>query len=458
MSTLDHFESIPHQNLTEETYLAILDALATEPRSLERLLANLHPADIADLLERLPRQDRAAILGHIPYEHLGDVVAELDEGVQEHILKMLRPEEVRHAIAELESDDAADMAQMVEDITDENGPDAAELIDDRKAKFLLEYEDDTAGGMMQVEVVTALPNRSVSDVLTYLRDNAEDLPNHPGSVFVVDARRKLLGSISLHRLVKAPLEAGLTSIMRKDPLTVTPETSVEEVIRIFEKYDLHNLPVVSPRMELLGRITIDDVLDAVQAQASHRQSAAVGIDESEDLFSPTIETVRHRLPWLGINLLTAVAAAAVIALFETSIAQLTTLAILMPIVASMGGNATTQTQTVIIRGLALGQITKQNAVALLKKEFMAGGYVGTLLALVMAVAVGLLYSNWMLALVIALATVSNHLIAAVGGWATPLILKKYNYDPAIATGVITTTFTDVGGFFVFLGLASLLLM
>jgi magnesium transporter len=241
-------------------------------------------------------------------------------------------------------------------------------------------------------------------------------------------------------------------------LTVTPETPVREVIQIFEKYDLHTLPVVSPRMELLGRIMIDDVLDAVQATAAHRQAAAAGVDESEDLFAPPTETVRHRLPWLGINLLTAVAASAVIALFETSIAQLTTLAILMPIVASMGGNATTQTQTVIIRGLALGQITKQNAFALLKKEFMAGGYLGTILALVMAVAVGLLYSNWMLALVIGMATIANHLIAALGGWVTPLILRKYNYDPAIATGVITTTFTDVGGFFVFLGLASILLL
>jgi magnesium transporter len=159
-----------------------------------------------------------------------------------------------------------------------------------------------------------------------------------------------------------------------------------------------------------------------------------------------------------VNLVTAIMAAAVIALFEGTIAQLTTLAVLMPIVTSMGGNATTQTQTVIIRGMALGQITKQNALSLLRKEFMAGGYVGTILAFAMAAGVGLLYQNWMLALVIALATLANHLIAAAAGWVTPLMLKKYNYDPAISTGVITTTFTDVGGFFVFLGLASLLLM
>ena len=459
MTTIKHYEDTPHHKLTEDAYLAVLKALQHEPRTLGRLLADIHPADVADLLERLPRNERATILSHIPYEHLGDVIAELEEGVQSHVLGLLRPEEVRHAIAELESDDAADMAQRVEDISDASGPDAEDLIDDRQNRHLLEYDAETAGGMMQLEVMTALPHQTAGDVLMYLRDNAEETPNNPGTIFVVNERRKLLGTVSLHRLVKAPLAANMEAIMRREPLTVTPNVSGEEIIQIFEKYDIHNLAVVSEmRHELLGRITIDDVLDAVQANAAYVQAAAAGVDESEDLFAPASETTRHRLPWLGVNLLTAIMAAAVIALFETSIAQLTTLAVLMPIVASMGGNATTQTQTVIIRGMALGQITKQNALQLLKKEFLAGGYVGSILALVMAVGVGLLYQNWMLAVVIALATVANHLIAAAAGWFTPLLLKRFKYDPAISTGVITTTFTDVGGFFVFLGLATLLLL
>lgn len=453
-----HYEDQPHIKLTEEAYLSVLRALASEPESLGRLLADIHPADIADLLERLPRHERSSILNHIPYEHLGDVVAELEEGVQAHVLKLLRPEEVRHAIAELESDDAADMAQVVEDTTDDNGPDAEDLIDDGDTKQLLSYAEDTAGAMMQLEVFTAKPTQTATEMLAYLRENADEISNNPGTLFVVDEQEKLLGTVSLHRLVKAPLAARLDTIMRREPLTVNPNTSGDEVIQIFEKYDLHNLAVVEVDGTLLGRITIDDVLDAIQANAAYVQAAAAGVDETEDLFAPITETTRHRLPWLGINLLTAIAAAAVIALFEDSIAKLTTLAILMPIVASMGGNATTQTQTVIIRGLALGQITKQNAAALLKKEFLAGGYIGTILALIMALGVGLLYSNWMLALVIALATIANHLIAAAAGWFTPLILKRFNYDPAISTGVITTTFTDVGGFFVFLGLATILLL
>lgn len=453
-----HYEDQPHIKLTEEAYLSVLRALANEPEALGRLLADIHPADIADLIERLPRHERGIILNHIPYEHLGDVVTELEEGVQAHVLKLLRPEEVKHAIAELESDDAADMAQVVEDITDDNGPDAVDLLSDGGTKQLLSYDEDTAGAMMQLEVVTAKPTQTANEVLGYIRDNGEEMPNNPGTIFVVESSGKLAGTVSLHRLVKAPLTASMESIMRREPLTVNASAPVDEVITIFEKYDLHNLAVVEVDGTLMGRITIDDVLDAIQANAAYVKAAAAGVDENEDLFAPVAETTRQRLPWLGINLLTAIAAAAVIALFEDSIAKLTTLAVLMPIVASMGGNATTQTQTVIIRGLALGQITKQNAWALLKKEFMAGGYIGTILALVMAAGVGLLYSNWMLALVIALATVANHLIAALGGWFTPLILKRFRYDPAISTGVITTTFTDVGGFFVFLGLATLLLM
>jgi magnesium transporter len=394
---------------------------------------------------------------------LGDVLAELDEGVQEHVLSVLAPEEIRHALADLDSDDAADLAQKADDTLDyelgiEGTPSEGNLLSDHQSKRLLHYEADTAGGLMQVEVVTALPSRTVAEMQDYLRANRNELPANPGSVFVVNEHRKLLGTISQSKLLKSDPSAFLPDIMRRDPVTLAPEMPQAHVVKVFEKYDLNNVAVVNKKGQLLGRINIHDILDVVIADSARQTARAAGVDETEDLFAPATETVRHRLPWLGINLLTAVAASAVIALFETSIAQLTTLAVLMPIVASMGGNATTQTQTVIIRGLALGQITRQNAFELLKKEFMAGGYVGTLLALVMAAGVGLLYQNWQLAAVIAGATVANHLIAAAAGWATPLILKRYNYDPAIATGVITTTFTDVGGFFVFLGLATLVLL
>lgn len=458
MSQVTHYEDMPHQGLTEQVYVAILEALENAPQKLGPLLNDLYPADVANLLERLPRHQRQAVLNNIPFEHVADVLSELDEGVKEHVVQLLGPEEVRLAISELESDDAADLAQTAEEVADETGPDAEDLLQDRQQKYLLEYGPETAGGHMQLEVVTALPHQTVGEVIEYLRSEDEDIPDNPGTIFVVNEGRKLLGTVSLHRLIRAPSAARLEVIMRRTPLTIGPNAPEDEVVDVFEKYDIHNLAVVTPRSELLGRITIDDVLDMVQEKASRQQARAAGVDESEDLFSPATQTTRTRLPWLIVNLVTAIMAAAVIALFESSIAKLTTLAILMPIVASMGGNATTQTQTVIIRGLALGQITPQNAWELLKKEFMAGGFLGTILALIMALGTWLLYKNPMLALVIALATVANHFIAAFGGWVTPLILKRYKFDPAIATGVITTTFTDVGGFFVFLGLATLLLL
>lgn len=453
-----HYDDMPHRGLTEEAYLTCLNVLENGGGRLEPLLQDLHPADIADLIERLPRHHRSKLLEFIPAEHVGDVINELEEGVKEHVLQLLEVDEVRDALVDLESDDAAHIARTVEEIGDESGPDAVELLSDHQQKRLLNYDPDSAGGIMQVEVVTASPSHTVSQTLEYLRDNEDDLPTKPGTVFVVDDHRHLVGTVSLSRLVRMPLTAALRDIMRREPLTVHPEEKQQNVVKMFEKYDIHNLAVVNSKNQLLGRITIDDVLDVVLSDNARTQARSAGLDETEDLFSPTLETTRHRLPWLIINLGTAVLAASVIAMFEASIAKLTTLAVLMPIVASMGGNATTQTQTVIIRGLALGQITRQNAWELLRKEFMVGGYVGTILALAMALGAWLLYGNPMLALVIALATVANHAIAAFAGWMTPLILRRYNYDPAISTGVITTTFTDVGGFFVFLGLATLLLL
>lgn len=453
-----HYVNTPHRGLTDDAYIEILVALDATPEKLGKLLSDLHPADIADLIERLPRDHRQTVLANVPPEHLGDVVTELEEGVQEHILQLLHPDEVKQVINDLESDDAADIAQVVEDLSDDEDLEAEDLLDDHQHKHLLDFEPDTAGSLMQLEVAAALPTDTVTQVLEHLRSNDEHIPENPGTVFVVDKRRKLLGTVSLNRLVKAPLKAKLEDVMRKSPLVVQPEQPSDDVVKIFEKYDIHNLAVINKRGQLLGRITIDDILDTVMDDAAWRQSAAAGVDSSEDLFAPPLETTRTRMPWLIVNLGTAIMAAAVIAMFENSIAQLTTLAVLMPIITSMGGNATTQTQTVVIRGLALGQITPQNAWQLFKKEAMVGTYNGMLLAFIMAVGAGVLYGNIMLAVVIALATVANHLIAAFAGWATPLVLKKYKYDPAISTGVITTTFTDVGGFFVFLSLATLMLL
>ncbi len=456
-----HYEDTPHHGLTDDAYIEILvalDADPSDPVQLAHLLERLHPADIADLIERLPREHREAVITNTPPEHLSEVISHLEEGVKEHIVPFLNPQQVATALTELESDDAADLAQMIEDLSDDEEADAEDFLTDPQQKHLLEFEEDTAGSLMQQEVLTALPTETISAFLGYMRDNADDLSANPGSVFVVNKQRRLLGTISMSRIVKAPLKAKLEDVMRRDPLTVQPEVSTDDVVRIFEKYDIHNLAVVNKRNQLLGRVTIDDVLDTIMDDNAYRQSAAAGVDSDEDLFAPALSTARTRLPWLIVNLFTAIAAAAVIGLFEDSIAKLTTLAVLMPIIASSGGNATTQTQTVIIRGLATGHITKQNAWALFRKEFISGNFNGVIIAFALAIGVFVIYGNAMLSFVILMATVANHAIAAFGGWATPLVLKRLKYDPAISTGVITTTFTYVGGFFVFLGLATLLLL
>ncbi|MFZ2586964.1 MAG: magnesium transporter [Alphaproteobacteria bacterium] len=453
-------DDVMKRGLSDELYTQIVAAVyAGDIPYLDKVLVDLHEADIADIIERLPRESRLSVVEHVPYDRLGDVIAEMEEGAREHVLQLLQPSEVREALEDLESDDAADIARSLDEVLPDSSTDEAEdVLADYQQKRLLQYDEESAGGLMQLEVVTASPTQTVAETLAYLRDHEDELPTKPGTIFVVTPQRKLLGTASLTRLVRVPMEATLAEIMREDPLFVLPDQHHTEVISMFEKYDIHNLAVVNKKGQLLGRITIDDVLDEVLADNARSQARAVGLDEEEDLFAPVMETARHRFPWLFINLITAVMAAAVIALFEDSIAKLTTLAVLMPIVASMGGNATTQTQTVIIRAMALGQITRQNAVQLLRKEFLSGGYIGTLLAAMMALAVWLLYGDPKLAAVIGAATIANHLFAAAGGYFVPLALKRWGYDPAISTGVLTTTITDVGGFFVFLGLASVVLM
>ena len=453
-------DDVMKRGLSEELYADVVNAVTSQNIPfLDKVLTDLHEADIADILERLPRDSRLAVVEHVPYDRLGDVIAELEEGAREHVLHLLKPSEVHDVLAELESDDAADVARSFDEVLPDNSPDEAEdALVDYQQKRLMHYDPDTAAGLMQLEVVTAAPSQTVEETLAYIRDHEDELPTKPGTIFVVTPQRKLLGTVSLTRLVRVPTEAQLGEIMRVDPLFMLPDQTHTEVISAFEKYDIHNLAVVNKKGQLLGRITIDDVLDEVLADNARQQARAVGLNEDEDLFAPTLETARQRFPWLLVNLVTAIMAASVIALFEDSIAKLTTLAVLMPIVASMGGNATTQTQTVIIRALALGQITRQNAVELLRKEFVSGGYIGTVLAMIMAAGVWLLYGDLKLAGVIAVATIANHVFAALGGYFIPLALKRWGYDPAISTGVLTTTVTDVGGFFVFLGLASLVLM
>lgn len=439
--------------LTEPVYDAILAALAEEPGRLDVLIGVLHPSDIAVLLERLPYEHRHTIIHRVPPEKLGEVIANVAPAVQESLLEELTTDEVAQALDTLESDDVADIVQNMDD---DQADKALDIIPEIQ-QALLNYPEDTAGGLMQLEVVAVPPNWTVDRLFTYLRTRTEDIPENIATVYVVDPTRRLIGSVSLSRLMRATADQLLSDVMRTDPVTLLPETPQRDVTRLFEKYDLYACAVVDRDQRLLGRITIDDVLDAVVAQSEHEILGAAGLSEGEDLFAPVPDTTRSRLPWLVINLLTAVLASMVVALFEGKIQEIVALAVLMPIVASMGGNAGTQTLTVLVRGLATGLVTHRNAWYLLKKEMAVGSFNGLVLGVMLSIGTALIYSNMALAAVIFAATVLTHLFAALAGHLIPIVLHRLKKDPAISAGVFMTTVTDVMGFFSFLGLAALFL-
>lgn len=443
------------QALTQPLYQAILDALENEQyRKLDVVLALLHPSDVADLIERLPQNKREVLVTHIPKNALGDVLIELSDSMKESLISFIPTDDVAEAVKDMESDDAADIVQHMEE---EQAAQTIEGLTDVQQK-LLDYPEDTAGGIMQLEVLSAPKSWTIGKLLDYIRKRSDELPDNISNVFVVNYKRQLQGVISISHIVRYPTDALLQDIMTEDPYKVLPETSDTEVAQMFEKYDLNSCPVVDEENRLLGRITVDDILDVVLEQSEKEILQSAGVSGGEDLLSTATQTARSRLPWLVVNLFTAVLASAVVAQFADQIERLVALAVLMPIVASMGGNAGTQTLTVTIRGLATNTITAQNAFYLLRKEFLAGGFNGIILGVLLAIGTTLLYQDHMLGLVILLATILNHLFAALSGNLIPLLVNKFGKDPALSSGVLVTTVTDVMGFFTFLGLASLLLL
>jgi len=442
------------QNLTEPIYNAILKAISEEPDRLDLLLSLLHPSDIADLLERLPNQHRGIVLHKVPQDIFGNVLSNVESAVQERLLEEMTAQEVNAAVAKLPSDDVADLLQ---NMSDEQAIATLRLIPEIQ-QALLNYEEDTAGGLMQLETLAVPQTWTVARLMDYLRDGHHKLPNNIATIYITDPTRRLLGTISLTRLVQINTEKRLSEVMRTDPFTVMPEVPQTDVAQMFEKYDLIALAVIDKNNRLLGQITIDDVMDVILEEHHYEMMHQAGVSDEEDLFGSTMHTTQKRLPWLVINLFTAILASIVIGIFEGTIQELVALAVLMPIVASMGGNAGTQTLTVTIRGLVQKKITSKNAFSLLKKEFLVGSFNGFVLGVLLAGGTAVVYGNLNLGLVIFAATIANHIFAAVSGNLIPLILERRGIDPAIASGILITTVTDVMGFFTFLGLAALILV
>lgn len=443
--------------LTDQIYeqcLIILAAKESRLSEIDPILEALHPADIADLIERLPHKKREKLVRHIPPEYLSETISQLHDEAQEAALNIVSIEDLAESVETLESDDRVNLVRALDDKGDSAGGDSI-IADDQG---LLTYDEDTAGGIMQTELLAVSGEWTVDEVLLYMRENKEKLPTIVDRIYVVEYGNRLMGSISLSRLVRKGLSFEMADVMRGDNVHVPHTMPKEDVAHLFEKYDMYSCAVVGEGNRLLGVVTIDDILDVVIADQEADIMRAAGLEEGQDLFAPVMTTSKKRFSWLLINLFTAILASYVISNFEAQIDQLVALAVLMPIVASMGGNAGTQSMTVAVRGLTTKQLTWQNAGHLMWKEIRVGGFNGLILAAILSVGTIIWYENPALGYVIGAATIINHLLAATAGIAIPVLLEKMGKDPAVSAGVLLTTVTDVGGFFSFLGLAAFFLL
>jgi magnesium transporter len=443
---------------TKERRLAALRSALREGswRGAARMVAAMHPAEIANLIESLPPAQREVVWNFVEPEVEGDVLVELSDEVRQAFIEGMDADELLAAAEDMELDDLAD---LVGDLPETVGAQLVKSMDaqDReRLKTVLSFEPDTAGGLMNVDTVSVRANVTVEVVLRYLRMRGE-LPDKTDRLIVVDRNDRYIGTVALTHLLTEDPEKPIGDILDPDAPRIAPETNASEVSRLFQDRDLVSAAVVSADGKLLGRITIDDVVDVIREEAAHEVMSSAGLRDEEDVFAGVFPSTRRRLVWLGINLATAFLAAAVVSRFEATIEKVAALAALMPIVASMGGIAGTQTVTLIIRGIALGQVEWVNAKWLLWKEIAVGGLNGLIWACIVGSVTIIWFGAWRIAAIIAAATLINLLCAATVGVIVPLLLKRMRIDPALSAGVILTTFTDCIGFATLLGLGTLFL-
>ncbi|MGE0254159.1 MAG: magnesium transporter [Alphaproteobacteria bacterium] len=430
---------------------------AGNDEGVRAIIAPLHASDIADLIELLTPDARRRFIELIRDRFDPETLAYLDEGVRETVIGLLAPKEVAAALSELDSDDALDVIVDLDE--DDRARILAELSPSDRAilEQALTYPEESAGRLMQREVVTVPIDWRVGDTIDYMRARAQHLPGDFYSIFVVDAQRRPVGVVPLSRLMRSRRPVAIADIVDGDVRAVHVDADQEEVALLFRQYGLVSAPVIDAEGRLVGVITVDDVVDVIHEEAEEDIMRLGGVQE-DDFYEAIFDTTRARFTWLFVNLGTAILASAVIALFDTAIEKLVALAILMPIVASMGGNAGTQTLTVAVRALAMRELTPANALRIVGKEVLVGGINGILFAFIMGGVAWAWFGEPHIGGVIAAAMIANLLAAGLAGVAIPLALDRMGIDPAVASPVLLTTVTDVVGFFAFLGLASLLLL
>jgi len=421
------------------------------------IVNDLHPAECARLLESLPRKKRAMLWEVVDPEIEGDVLVEVAEEVRDDLLEGMPTEELLAAAEGMEVDDLADLLVDLPDTLTEEVMQSLTKQDQERVQQVLAYDEHSAGGLMNVDIVTVRPDVSLEVVARYLRAVGE-IPDGTDSVFVVNRDNGYLGSLFLSRLLTGDPDEMVAKVMSIDSTPISANTPSSDVVREFENRDLLSAPVVDDDFRVLGRITVDDVVDVIRDEAEHSLMGAAGLDEEDDMFAPVVNSAARRALWLGVNLGTAFLAAAVVGRFETTLDKIVLLAVLMPIVPSMGGVAGTQTLTIITRAIALGQINSDNAGGILRKELLVGVLNGAGWAIVVALLTYLWSNDWKIGGIIGAAMIINLFAAALAGFSIPLILRRLNIDPALAGGVVLTTVTDVVGYTAFLGLGALLLL
>lgn len=445
-------------DLDRKLVALVLDAVEQgDQQTLTELLEDLHAADIADLLEQIDSDDRASLIRLYDREFDGEILSELDESIREEVIAILNPEVLADAVRELESDDVVDLLEDLEEPQQEAILDVLEDADRVAVEKSLSYPENSAGRLMQREVVMAPEHWNVGQAIDYMRAS-EDLPEQFYHVVLVDPRTHPVGNVTLGRIMGAKREVPLKELVEDTFQVIPADQDEEDVAYAFNQYHLISAPVVDDEGRLVGVITIDDAMTVLDEEHEEDILRLAGVGEESSLSDKVIETTKRRFPWLAVNLVTAVLASLVIALFEDTIAQFVALAVLMPIVASMGGNAGTQSLTVAVRAIATRDLTGSNVWRVIRREVLVGLVNGLIFAVVMGLVGIIWFGSPMLGAVIAVAMVVNLVVAGLAGTVIPVLLEKAGIDPALASGAFVTTVTDVVGFFAFLGLAAAVLL
>ncbi len=426
-------------------------------RSARLMVNSLHPSELARLLESLPLKKRAMLWEIVDPEIEGDVLVEVAEEVRDGLIEGMPTEELIAAAEGMEVDDLADLLVDLPETLTQEVLQSLDKQDQERLQQVLAYDEESAGGLMNVDIVTVRPDVTLEVVARYLRLVGE-IPDGTDSVFVVSRDNSYIGSLFLSRLLTSDPDEMVANVMSTDIMPIPANTPSTEVVWEFENRDLLSAPVVDSDFRVLGRITVDDVVDVIRDEAEHSLMSAAGLDEEDDMFAPVVKSAGRRALWLGVNLATAFLAAAVVDLFQATLEQLVLLAVLMPIVPSMGGVAGTQSLTIITRAMALGQINSANISGILRKELLVGVLNGMGWAIVVSAFTYAWFGDGSIGLIIGAAMIINLVVAAAAGFSIPLILRRLDVDPALAGGVVLTTVTDVVGYMSFLGLGAIFLM